>query len=220
MNIYTPYTYLIGWSDLNKYYYGMRYAKQKSCLYETGCHPNDLWTTYFTSSKEVSIYRKKYGEPDIIQVRKIFSDAESAKLWEHKVLLRLKAATSDKWLNKTYALVKFNLHEYNTGSKRTKEQKLRMSLAQKGRTITKTHAKKISDAKKGHTPWNTGKTLTDVKYKTTAKTWTICNIETNQKFSVFSLREWCKEQGLNYQAFHRNIKQNRPHKNYTAYEVC
>jgi len=135
-------------------------------------------------------------------------------------LLRLKAATSDKWLNKTYALVKFNLHEYNTGSKRTKEQKLRMSLAQKGRTITKTHAKKISDAKKGHTPWNTGKTLTDVKYKTTAKTWTICNIETNQKFSVFSLREWCKEQGLNYQAFHRNIKQNRPHKNYTAYEVC
>jgi hypothetical protein len=36
MNIYnTPYTYLIGWSNQNKYYYGVRYAKD--------CHPNDFW---------------------------------------------------------------------------------------------------------------------------------------------------------------------------------
>lgn len=219
MNIYTPYTYLIGWSDLNKYYYGMRYATQKCCLYETGCHPDDLWKTYFTSSKEVSIYREKYGEPDIIQIRKTFSDAQSAKMWEHKVLLRLNAATSDKWLNKTYAMVEFNLHEYNTGKKRSKEQKTRMSLAQKGRTISKDHAKKISNATKGRKPWNTGKTLTDIKYKTTAKKWIICNLETKQEFSVFSLRQWCKTQNLNYQAFHRNIIQNRPYKNYTAREV-
>jgi hypothetical protein len=220
MNIYTPYTYLIGWSDLNKYYYGMRYAKQKCCLYETGCHPNDLWITYFTSSKEVSIYRKKYGEPDIVQIRRTFSNAKSAKIWEHNVLLKLKAATSDKWLNKTYAMVEFNLHEYNTGKKRSNEQKIRMSVAQKGRTISKNHAKKISNATKGRKPWNTGKTLTGIKYKTTAKKWIICNLETKHEFSVFSLREWCIAQHLNYQAFHRNIKQNRPYKNYTAREVC
>jgi len=84
-------------------------------------------------------------------------------------LLRLKAATSDKWLNKTYAMVEFDLHEYNTGKKRSLEQKARMSLAQKGRTISKDHANKISNATKRRKPWNTGKTLSDIKYKTTAK---------------------------------------------------
>jgi hypothetical protein len=197
----------------------MRYATQKCCLYETGCHPDDLWKTYFTSSKEVPVYREKYGEPDIIQIRKTFFDARSAKMWEHKVLLRLNAATSDKWLNKTYAMAEFNLHEYNTGKKRSKEQKTRMSLAQKGRTISKDHAKKISNANKGRKPWNTGKILTDIKYKTTAKKWIIYNLETKQEFSVFSLRQWCKTQNLNYQVFHRNTKQNRPYKNYTAREV-
>ena len=37
----TPYTYLIGWSNLNKFYYGVRYGK--------GCHPSDLWVKYFGS---------------------------------------------------------------------------------------------------------------------------------------------------------------------------
>ena len=40
-----PYTYIIGWSSLNKWYYGVRYAKN--------CKPEDLWKTYFTSSKHV-----------------------------------------------------------------------------------------------------------------------------------------------------------------------
>ena len=33
----TPYTYLIGWKDQEKYYYGVRFAK--------GCEPKDLWVT-------------------------------------------------------------------------------------------------------------------------------------------------------------------------------
>ena len=106
-----------------------------------------------------------------------------------------------------------------TGKTRTDEQKTRMSLAQKGRTISKSHAKKISNATKGRKPWNTGKTLTDIKYKTTAKKWIICNLETKQEFAVFSLRQWCKTQNFNYQVFHRNIKQGKPYKNYTAREV-
>jgi hypothetical protein len=62
MNIYIPYTYVIGWSSLQKYYYGVRYAKN--------CNPLDLWVSYFTSSKRVAHYREKFGEPDIIQIRK------------------------------------------------------------------------------------------------------------------------------------------------------
>lgn len=92
-NIYTtPYTYLIGWSKLGLWYYGVRYA--------LGCDPSDLWVTYFTSSQYVSEVRKTNGDPDVIQVRKVFRSAESAQNWEFKVLTRLKAGSSNKWINK------------------------------------------------------------------------------------------------------------------------
>lgn len=107
----------------------------------------------------------------------------------------------------------------NTGKKRTDEQKQRMSLAQQGKTVSEDHAKKISNANKGRKPWNAGRVLTDKKYKTTAKQWMIYNLETKQEFSVFSLREWCNTQNLNYQVFHSYIKKNKPYKNYTAYKI-
>jgi len=89
-----PYTYLLGWTSHNKWYYGVRYAK--------GCSPNDLWKTYFTSSKYVKKFRKLYGEPDIIDVRKIFPNNETgALLWETKVLLRMNVINDPKWLNAT-----------------------------------------------------------------------------------------------------------------------
>ncbi len=88
------YTYLIGWSKHDKYYYGVRYAK--------GAKPEELWRSYFTSSKFVLRFRHEHGEPDIVEVRRVFNDRESATLWEHKVLKRLKVNKNDKWLNKTY----------------------------------------------------------------------------------------------------------------------
>lgn len=51
---HVPYTYLIGWSKLNKWYYGSRTAKN--------CHPSELWIKYFTSSKFVKEFRRLYGE--------------------------------------------------------------------------------------------------------------------------------------------------------------
>lgn len=93
MNIYTPYTYLIGWSKLNWWYYGVRFAKD--------CHPSDLWVLYFTSSKQVSIIRDMYGEPDIIQIRRTFIDSNKARSWETKVLKRMNVINDSKWLNKT-----------------------------------------------------------------------------------------------------------------------
>jgi hypothetical protein len=91
MNIHIPYTYYLYWAELDLHYYGVRYAN--------GCNPNDLWTTYFTSSSYVNRLRKNYGDPDIIQVRKIFSEAVSAKNWESKVLRRVKALDKMNWLN-------------------------------------------------------------------------------------------------------------------------
>lgn len=98
--IYTPYCYLIGWTKLNKYYYGVRYAKKLNTLYNTGCHPDDLWKTYFTSSSYVKEYRSKYGEPDLVQIRKIFNCSVKAARWETKVISKLLKQNNNKWLNK------------------------------------------------------------------------------------------------------------------------
>ena len=92
----TPYTYLIGWSSLNTWYYGVRYASK--------CSPSDLWVSYFTSSEYVKEFRKKNGEPDVITIRKIFNNVDSARLHEHKALIRLKAALRPDFLNKSYVL--------------------------------------------------------------------------------------------------------------------
>jgi len=86
-----PYTYLIGWSNHNLWYYGVRYSKD--------CNPADLWVTYFTSSKKVKEHREKLGEPDIRQIRKIFTLPKVAKLWEDKVLARMKMKNNPKWIN-------------------------------------------------------------------------------------------------------------------------
>ena len=88
-----PYTYLIGWTEHKKYYYGVRFAKN--------CNPKDLWITYFTSSKYVKEIRQMYGEPDLIQIRKIFENVYSARLWENKVLKRLNVLEKNIWINKT-----------------------------------------------------------------------------------------------------------------------
>ena len=91
MSIYTPYTYLIGWSKHQKYYYGVRYGK--------GCHPDDFWVSYFTSSKRVDHFRKEYGEPDIIQIRKTFQTKEKARIWEHTAIRRCGMVDDDRFFN-------------------------------------------------------------------------------------------------------------------------
>jgi hypothetical protein len=88
-----PYTYLIRWTKLNISYYGVRYAQD--------CDPADLWSPYKTSSDKVKEFVLLNGEPDIIQVRKIFTDVMSARLWENRVLKRLKVVSDPRWLNKT-----------------------------------------------------------------------------------------------------------------------
>ena len=86
MTIYSRncYTYLIGWSKLNIWYYGSKYGKD--------ANPNTFWINYFTSSKNVKQFRKEYGEPDIVQIRKTFGESVDACLnWEHKVLTKISA---------------------------------------------------------------------------------------------------------------------------------
>lgn len=131
MTIYTPYTYLIGWSAHNKFYYGVRFGKN--------CNPCDLWVSYFTSSKVVKQFRIDHGEPDIIQIRKTFSNRKDAARWEEKVLIRMNVSKNDKFLNK--ASIK-NHWFVNDGL---------------GCKLSEAHKNKLREAKIGYKPWNAGK---------------------------------------------------------------
>lgn len=105
------YTYRIKWSVTGMSYYGIRYAK--------GCNPSELWITYFTSSKYVNEYRSKYGEPDIIQIRKQFNCIKKARSWEQKVITKLNAHKRKDYLNKTNNIAIINTEETN---KKTSER--------------------------------------------------------------------------------------------------
>ena len=123
-----PYTYLIGWSEHNIWYYGVRYAKK--------CNPSDLWKTYFTSSKYVKEHTELYGDPNIIEIRKTFSYTQQATRWEEKVIRRMNCVRDGNWLNRGNARKQF----YNTQPN--------SSSFQKGGCATK------GSFGKGNVPWN------------------------------------------------------------------
>lgn len=108
---YIPYTYLIGWKELNLYYYGSKYA--------IDANPKTFWKNYFTSSNKVAYMREKYGEPDVIQIRKTFNDAQSCTAWEYKVLKRVLSKSNSSrhiWINQNIGFGDFykenNVPEY------------------------------------------------------------------------------------------------------------
>jgi hypothetical protein len=94
--IYIPYTYLIGWSKLDKWYYGSETSSIKKIA-----NPSNLFTKYFTSSKHVKNFIKNNGMPDIIQIRKTFKTKQAAIIWEQKVLQKIDAKNNPKFLNRT-----------------------------------------------------------------------------------------------------------------------
>lgn len=89
----TPYTYSLLHLVSGNRYYGVRWGKN--------CHPSELWITYFSSSKYIlGILEREGLEAFSYRVSRVFSNVQDAKLWEHKVLSRVKAATNPKMLNR------------------------------------------------------------------------------------------------------------------------
>lgn len=91
MNTYQPYIYLVGWSKHDRWYIGTSYKR--------GCHPSDLWTTYFTSSRYVTAFRYLYGEPDVVRSFPV-PDKEAALVREDVVQFYCDAVKSDRYLNR------------------------------------------------------------------------------------------------------------------------
>lgn len=154
-----PYTYLIGWSKHNIWYYGCRYA--------VSCNPSDLWVTYFTSSKRVKLSRELFGEPDVVQVRRVFSDRNSAIEWEGKVIKRMAAVQSENWLNMQYNSNGFLMMRPQSGRTLTEEHKRNIGAARrginhnvpawnKGIPMTAEAKQHLSNVNKGQSAWNKG----------------------------------------------------------------
>jgi len=135
--MHIPFTYYIEHLPTGKKYYGARWAKN--------CNPNDLWTTYFTSSKRIKQLIKEYGIGSFkVEIRKTFNNINDCKIWERKILKRLKVVESDIWLNLNYGVP-----PTLSGVKWSKERKLKAI----GKTLTKEHRNKISTAHIGkHKP--------------------------------------------------------------------
>jgi hypothetical protein len=94
-----PYTYLVGWPEHNIWYYGVRYSQD--------CDPDDLWKPYKTSSAHVKKFVSENGDPTVIQVRKVFDNEIQARLWEHRVLKRLKVVGDARWLNQHVSMTPY-----------------------------------------------------------------------------------------------------------------
>ena len=123
---------MIGWSNLNSWYYGVRYSKD--------CNPSELWNTYFTSSAYVAEFRQKNGEPDIREIRKTFLDKKKALAWEETVLRRMKAVKSTTWLNKGNAGKEFcplDIVPWNKNQTRTDPGVAKMRQTKKGKLTGK-----------------------------------------------------------------------------------
>ena len=113
---YLSYTYRLEWTHLNKSYYGVRTGNK--------IHPiDDLWHIYRSSSDVVKEYVRKYGDPNIIEVDRIFYNLEKAKLYETQYLTDHDAANSDDWLNKA------NGTPSMSGKKHSKQSKYKIRIS-------------------------------------------------------------------------------------------
>lgn len=85
----TPFLYVIGWMNHDKWYLGVRYAKN--------CHPKDMWTCYFTSSKRVHEFADNNGPPDYIMTME--GPEEEVKSAEFKWQIEQRLFEDERWLN-------------------------------------------------------------------------------------------------------------------------
>jgi len=144
-----PYTYLLKHVPTSKFYYGCRFAE--------GCHPTEFWKSYKTSSKYVKELVEQYGENTFeYEIRKTFTDKQSARNWETKVLKKMNVVVRSDFLNMTdnisispeaaskgrkgkvgiYKISQEQINaikKANTGLKRSEEVKKKMSEAHKGK---------------------------------------------------------------------------------------
>lgn len=173
--------------------------------------------------------RIEYGDPDIIQIRKIFSNATSARIWESKVCHRLDVRNKSNWLNLhngdgnfkcTYHTdeTKTKLSKAGKGRKASQETLEKLRKVNLGRTMTKEWREKISKTRKERkieSYWKGKKIPENIIEK-------MCRdreyISPNREIiKVKNLKKFCKEHELSYENMKRVFNRvHSEHKGWTA----
>ena len=92
MQIYQPYTYLIRFKPTGQLYYGAKYA--------VGCHPDQFWVKYFTSSKVVEKLIAEFGIDSFeVLYTKNHATGKAALGWEEMYLISVDAGRNGDYLN-------------------------------------------------------------------------------------------------------------------------
>lgn len=148
-----PYTYYLYHTLTGMKYYGARFAKN--------CKPEDLWTTYFSSSRRVKNLLQKYGKDTfVVEVRKIFDSANECIRWETEVLQRLNVAKRTDWLNQHNGDGKF-LFKGGPAYKCSEEKKEKIRKGNQGKHLSEETRKKIGKAHLGKSSHRKGKKMSE-----------------------------------------------------------
>lgn len=158
---YIPYLYVIGWTCHDVWYVGIQYG-QKS-------NPDNLWTTYFTSSNYVKQFVQENGDPDQFQIIK-YETAEQVIEAEIDFIKANNVLADPRWLNKNGAgaifmdsdvrdkisksltgkprseTTKEKLRNVNLGKQLSNQTKEKLSKAHKNRIRSDEHQKKLNDS--------------------------------------------------------------------------
>ena len=182
---YLSYTYLIGWSYLDQWYYGVRTTQNRKIEF-------DVIIYYPTSSNYVKGMIKEHGNPDVIHIDKTFKLKEEAKAYEYKVLQEHQVRKNNWWINKNdlfappimkgkdnFMFGKKGKDSPNYGNKHTIIEKEKMSLAKIGKNNP-------MFGKKGKDSPNYGKkaTLETKKKQSKSQKGKIITKETREKMSL------------------------------------
>lgn len=210
-----PYTYLIKHNPTGKVYYGVRIANKVDPVEDLW---KIYFTSSVGVKKLIEETGKDSFE---IEVRRIFETKDEAVSWETKVLRRCKVLQDDRWINANIAGYIFPTEEIRkkmSAAQRNRvtseETKKKLSEVQKGSKrpwsiqnlptdvsgenngmYGKQHSDKtkqlISEANKGRTPWNKGKTGLQVAHNKGKK----MSAEQKAKLSA-ARRAYCERRKL------------------------
>lgn len=159
MSTYTPFTYVLEFLPTGQFYYGSRTAKN--------CSIEDLWTTYFSSSKIVARLIQEHGKDAFkYRVTRTFKTKLDALAWECRFLTRVNARANPKFLNRANGDGKLIGAE---GHVRSKEHARNLSLANKGvRRSEETRQRMRESAKLRDRPRNGNPHSMDARAKISA----------------------------------------------------
>ncbi len=146
------YTYLIGWRNLDTWYYGSRSANKDQ-------PEDDLFVKYYTSSKQVKAFVKKNGKPDVIRIHKRFDSKKESGSYESRFLKRVDAMNSPRWLNQsnnTFPHVNY-FRSQETREKMAASKRGKKASDETRRRMSESHKKRYADGAAGA---NAGRQLT------------------------------------------------------------